>query len=221
MDIIRKSIISFSLTIILTACGGPTRYINPAANFALIKKVAVIPFDNLTSDRTAGEKVTDIFVTELLAHKLFSVIEYGEVTKALKEKGLEGLKGLSSEQAKVLGRTLGVDGFILGTVNIYGVSRAGSSLEYPKVTFSVRMLEAPSGILLWKATGRGDGLTWTYRLFGLGGKDVSVVTKEVSRQIIATMRVRRPILQKAGTKLWQGIKFPFHILKLPSKIIKK
>jgi len=181
----------FFLISFLAGCGSPTLYIHPSANLGLIRRVAVIPFKNLTNDRTAGQKVYDIFVTELLSMRLFDVIEYGEVARVMREKGIDPARGFSSDEIKLMGRSLDVQGIILGTVDVYKTMQAGGMLSYPVVHFSVRLIEVQSGMVVWSAAHAGDGLTISYRLFGLGGKGESEVVKEVSREILRTLKPKR------------------------------
>ena len=53
-------------------------YINPNTNFGFIKRVAVLPFENLSTDRFADKKVRDVFVTSLLSTEVIDVPEHTE-----------------------------------------------------------------------------------------------------------------------------------------------
>lgn len=181
------SSIIFILFFLLANCRGPILYVHPSANFSLVKRVAILSFDNLTDERTAGEIVHDIFVTQLLSKGLFGVVEQGEVMRVIREKGLNPSKGLSANEARVLGRALNVQGIILGTVEVYEPSKRGGNLSYPVVAFSVRMVEVEKGEVIWKAGHSRDGLTLLYRLFGLSSKEISTVTQELADALLATI----------------------------------
>jgi TolB-like protein len=61
---------------------GPKLYVNPQADMSFYKKVAVLPFANLSQDRFAGERVARAFITELVLADRFQVIEPAEKTWA-------------------------------------------------------------------------------------------------------------------------------------------
>ncbi|MBI2876983.1 MAG: hypothetical protein HYY20_08890 [Candidatus Tectomicrobia bacterium] len=182
-----SSILILTLLFFLASCSGPTLYVHPSANFSLVKRVAVLPFDNLTDERTAGEIVHDIFVTQLLARGLFGVVEQGEVMRVIREKGLNPSKGLSATEAKTLGRALNIQGIILGTVEVYEPSKRGGNISYPVVAFSVRMVEVEKGEVIWKTGYSKDGLTLPYRLFGLNSKEIPTLTQEVANALLKTI----------------------------------
>jgi len=111
---------SLVLTILLGLnCAGSnsTTFVHPEYSFQYLERVAVVPFDNLSNDKGAGERVSRIFVTELLAKQVFDVVEPGEVSRVLMEKSLVRTSELTQEQIISVGTDLGVQGIILGTVN--------------------------------------------------------------------------------------------------------
>ena len=62
-------------------CGGrgaPSFYINQDVDFSFIEKVAVLPFENLSSERFAGDMVRQVVISELLATGLVEVSVPGE-----------------------------------------------------------------------------------------------------------------------------------------------
>lgn len=175
--------------ILLIGCGGPSRFVHPATNLDLVKRVAILPFDNLSNEKNAGEIVQDIFTTELLAEGVFRVVEHGEVARVMREKGISPNKGLSAPEARVMGSSLNVQGVILGTVDVYEMARGGGgSLSYPLVAFSARLIEVEKGEVIWQASHSGSGLTLFYRFFGMGGKEISTVTREVADALLKTLK---------------------------------
>ena len=55
----------------LVACSGESNisenYHDPDMDFALLRTIAVMPFDNLTTDRMAAARVRNTFMTSLFA----------------------------------------------------------------------------------------------------------------------------------------------------------
>lgn len=164
---------------------GSTVFINRQYNFDFVEKTAVLPFDNLSADQTAAARVTHIFLTELLASESFDVIEPGEVSKALEKYGGR-TDALTQIQIQELGKTLGVQGIILGSVNESSSSRGGSSSS-PVVTLDVRLIETETGQTVWSATHTQGGKGFWSSLFGTGEASQSEVTRKCVRKVIRTL----------------------------------
>lgn len=165
---------------------GPTVYIHPNADFSLIKKVAVLPFDNLTQDRFAADKVQKILTTELLSIGAFEVVEPGQVLKGLRDQGIENPSAMITPQIKKVGEGLGAQALIFGTVVDFGESRVGTNPS-PEVTVQLRLVETQSGVTLWSVSHTRSGVKIPVRLFGVGGETPTQATQKLMRQEINTI----------------------------------
>lgn len=172
----------------ITGCSGVKSkvYMNPNTNFGFIKRVAVLPFENLTSDRFADKKVRDVFVTSLLSTELIDVPELGEVLKALESQGIASPEAVTGDVAKSLGQILGVQGLVLGTVEEYSVNRtmAGS---FPEIAVSLRMIDAKTGNIIWSISHTEKGGRLLPTVFGIGEDTLSEVTVKASKRIVDTL----------------------------------
>jgi len=169
----------------LVGCGGigATTFINPEYNFGFVERVAVVPFENLSQDRGAGERTTRYFVSELLATEAFVVVEPGEVSRALEAIGLVRTAELTQEQSMTLGEALGIQGLFLGSVGESSAVRSGGSSKNV-VTVDVRLVETETGITVWSSTvTESSGSFWS-SLFGTGGASMSEVTRRCVDKII-------------------------------------
>ena len=183
----KKTALALLILIVLTSCAkGPTIYFHPDVNLTYVKKVAVLPFKNFSKDKNAGEITRDIFVTELLASGLFEVVAYGETLRVLQETEVRETEKLSTGDAKRISKRLGVQGLILGAVNEYGMT--GRTLPYPEVSISARLVETPSGVVVWKASYTVKGATVLYRLFGVGGKTKIEAVKKAAHTLVDTLK---------------------------------
>jgi len=151
-------------------CGGmkPTTFVHPEYNFGYTERVAVIPFENLTDDQGAGARASRLFVAELLAADAFDVVEPGEVLRALGQLNLVRTGDLTLDQARQLGRELGVQGLLLGTVGESSEIREAGSVK-SVVTLTARMVETDSGQTVWSTTHTEDSRGFWSALFGTGG----------------------------------------------------
>ncbi len=168
------------------ASSSTTKYIHPNADLSAIKKVAVLPFENLSQDRTAGEKVQKIFLTELLSLEAFDVIEPGQVSKLLRSERVDSVETLGPADFKRIGEALKVQGLFLGSVVDFADTRAGST-PTPDVTIQLRLVEVQSGVTIWSASRTRSGATASARLFGVGGQSLTEAARQLLREELSTL----------------------------------
>ncbi len=171
--------------LLAAGCAAPGRfYVNADADMAYYKKVAVLPFANLTSDRFAGERVTRMFVTELVIAERFQLADPGEVRAVLERTGgLPTADGVyDPKKLKDAAAEVGATGFIRGAVSEYQLVGNGSG-ERPIVAFDVEMVDVASSKVVWKASiaKRAKG---RLPVFGGGAPTLSRLTEEACREIV-------------------------------------
>ncbi len=170
------------------ACAGklpPTRFTNPRFDFGFVEKVAVLPFENLSSDSQAGVRATRLLITELLSSGAVDVVEPGEVRAALARVGWSG-GSPSSEQIQTLGKNLGVQAVIVGSVSQSETIRSGT-VSVPTVTLDVHMVETETGAAVWAATHTERGSGVGARLLGTGAEPIAQTTRRCVRRIVRTL----------------------------------
>lgn len=163
----------------------PTRFTNPRIDFSFVERVAVLPFENVSNDSSAGVRATRLLITELLASGAVDVVEPGEVSAAL-ARFPGRVTRPSKEQTVELGKTLGVQAVILGTVTQSEVLRSGAA-GIPTVTLDAQMVEAESGGIIWAATHTEKGSAASARLLGTQGEPLSVTTRRCVRELVSTL----------------------------------
>ena len=183
-DVMKRWIVFLAL--LLAACGTSqqTKYLHKNADLGAITKVAVLPFENLTQERSAGDKVQKIFYLELLALDVFEVAEPGEVTKVLRAQGT--VDALGPNELKKIGKDLGVDGLFVGTVVDFTDARTGST-PTPEVTVQLRLVETHSGATVWSTGQTRSGAGVSTRLFGIGGESLTEAARRIVRSELATL----------------------------------
>jgi TolB-like protein len=163
----------------------PTRFTNPKIDFSFVERVAVLPFENFSNDANAGPRATRLMVTELLATGAVDVVEPGEVNAATAKYSGRATR-LSTEQIVELGKTLGVQAVIAGSVAQSEVLRSGSA-GIPTVTLDAQMIEAESGGIIWAATHTEKGSEMSARFLGNEGEPLSVTTRRCVRKLVETL----------------------------------
>lgn len=163
---------------------GATVYVAPVAS--AVRTVAIMPFQAPTE--LIGASVSDLFVTEILRSGRYQLVERSQLSKVLQEAEI-GLSGLTDNRAVELGKMLGADGVILGSVDEYGmVARKGQS--YPVVGLSVRLIDTQTGRVMWSA-----GLASTARRADL---TLSQHARDTVRAVMAALSARWHVQKPLG-----------------------
>ena len=173
---------------LVMACAGgmqPTRFTHPQIDFSFVERVAVVPFENLSTDQQAGFRATRLLITELLASGAVDVVEPGEVEAAMARLAGRTARP-SKEQIVSLGQSLGVQAIIAGTVAQSEVVRSGGA-GVPVVTLDAQMIESESGEIIWAATHTEKGSGFAARVLGTGGEPISQTTRRCVRTLLDTL----------------------------------
>jgi hypothetical protein len=178
----KKVVIAFAL-ILLVGCATEDVFSDSNMDFGSLRTVAVLPFENLSSDEFAAARVRDAFANMLLATGAVYVLPPGEVARGLLTIGRLPRAGLSSDQIKQLAAALKVDAVITGVVSEYGPVRAGSA-SANVVSVSVQMIEKSSGLVVWSASSTQGGISVVDRLFGGGGAPMNTVTEKAVNDLL-------------------------------------
>ncbi|MFO0982313.1 MAG: CsgG/HfaB family protein, partial [Planctomycetota bacterium] len=134
-----------AICLTLLACASaPSIYVHPNTDLSMVHRVAVLPMDNLTTDRFAAERVRQVLVIELLAQGAFDVVEVGEVNRVLRARNIDNPANLGPEQIKALGNELKVQALLIGSVIDYGEHRSGT-FTAPEIAVAMRLVDVDSG----------------------------------------------------------------------------
>lgn len=169
------------LLIVVTACARShrTEYF-ATAGFETDRSVAVLPLVNLTPQPQAGRIAGDVLAGELYGVEGMRFVERTAVQEALRtdDEDIEHVMDVSVAQA--IGRKLGVQGVIYGSVTEYAYRRGLD--QNPVVGITVRMLDVQSGAVLWAAT-----VTRTGTAPFPGGDSLSKTLQEACADIVESL----------------------------------
>lgn len=179
------TLLAVTMIVALSGCGGARagRYQDEQMDFGAIQQVAVLPFQNLTRDQVAGERVRDVFANMLLATGAFYVIPHGEVVRVVQRSGVAAAATPSIEEVVKIGKGLQAQAVITGVVKEYGEIRAGNS-SANVISLSVQMIETETGKIVWSGEATRGGVTFWMRLFGGGGEPLNVITEEAVSDVL-------------------------------------
>jgi hypothetical protein len=175
----------FILVLSVASCASSKRpyYSNPNMDFQAIKTAAVMPFQNITREQLAADRVRDVFSNMLLATSEIYVMPPGEVSRGILIAGIANPVIPSPEEVIKLAAVIKVDVIITGAVKEYGEVRSGTS-SANLISISLQMIEAATGKTIWSASTTKGGITTTDRLFGGGGKPMNDITEKAVEDII-------------------------------------
>ncbi|MFW5487774.1 MAG: CsgG/HfaB family protein [Desulfovibrio sp.] len=153
-------IIALTFLALLTACTNSHRvnYVQSREISAHKRFVAVLPLVNLTSHPFAGRIVGDILSSELYAATSFTFMERTAMAEKIKGKDDDLEFVMDKAVAQRLGRELGVDTVVYGSVTEYRY-KLGIDQD-PVVGINLRLLDVGSGKVLWASSMSKTGGCW-------------------------------------------------------------
>jgi curli biogenesis system outer membrane secretion channel CsgG len=188
------------LALALLAAVAPAQDAASAAPAAPRKRVAVMNFDYGTvrsysqaifgSDQDIGKGISDMLVTRLVQDGKYSVIERNALDKILTEQNFSNSDRADSTTAAKIGRILGVDAIIIGSItqfgrddqhtNVggggyggfgskYGIGGIGTKKAKAVVGITARMINTTTGEIMVAVTGTGESTRSSTSLLGAGG----------------------------------------------------
>ena len=87
-------------------------------------RIAVMPFQNKSKMKDVGMIATYMFIVELFKNKKFIPLEYGEVRRLVVDLRVKEKGELDLKKTEAISGTSGVDGIIVGTVEVLLKGRA-------------------------------------------------------------------------------------------------
>ncbi len=181
-----RSLLSLALLFILASCTPRVTssvYRDPNMDFGAIQTVAVMPFQNLSRESVAADRVRDVFMNGLLSTGAVYVLPVGEVARGVARTEIQTPATPSPEEAVKLAAALKAQAVITGVVREYGEVRSGSSAA-GAISISVQMLEGQTGKTVWTASSTKGGIDVWDRLFGGGGRPMNDVTRDAVNDVI-------------------------------------
>jgi len=152
-------ILLMPLLLFTLSCAYDQTFVRGADIHARARWVAVLPLVNLTSYPNAGRIVGDLLTTELYALTDFQLMERTDMLQKLKGKDEDIDEVIDRSAALKVGKELGVDTLIYGSVTEYRYKRGLD--EDPVVGLNIRMLDIGTGDVLWAGSeSRTGGCFW-------------------------------------------------------------
>lgn len=177
------------LALALAGCSSGARlYVNPDADMTFYTRVAIVPFENLSGERFASERIARAFITELILTERFEVVDTGEFNLELgKIGGLPGMEGnYDTEKLKTAATAVQATGLIRGSVSEYHMQRVGMS-DAPVVTFDISMYDVATGKLVWQASATKRGKARFPIFGGTGTRTFGLLVQQACHDMVSRL----------------------------------
>lgn len=123
----------------------------PDPNRTPIIRVAVIPFDNVSSDSTATDKMMDAVITYLLHTQVVDVAEPILLEQQLLNQKVRKSSEITLKAAAELKKNLGVNALLLGKITAYQIDNSGGD-SIPVISVNARLLDVDTLGIIWSTT---------------------------------------------------------------------
>jgi len=161
-------------------------YLHPDVDLGHVRRVAVLPFANLSTDEVADERLYSLFLTRLLGAQVVEIVETGAVREALTALRLTPDSAPTPEQIVALGAALRVDAVFAGTVEEYGIQR-GNRESLSQVTASFTLTETQRGLLVWRVQAHASSASFWRRLFGTSERSLHEISAAAIDSALETL----------------------------------
>jgi TolB-like protein len=177
-----------ALLVLACSCASGARiFVNPDADMSFYKKVAVLPFANLSPDALAAARVTRAFVTELVIVNRFQVVQPEEFAGVLQRMGVSPNPDGTYDAGKLkeAAAKVGVTGILRGAVTEYQVVR-GEGADTPILSFDAEMMDANTGTVVWRSaiSKRGRGRV---PVIGSGTRSLGRLTQDACAEVVTRL----------------------------------
>ena len=182
--------VAFVLCMLTASCAPAMRvYVNPEADLAFYKKIAVLPFVDLTSGQAAPQ-VTRAFVTELIITNRYDIVQPEDFTSSLHRMGILRQQDgtYDSEKLKSAATQLGLSGIVRGSVSEHQMTH-GQGGDIPSVAFDAELVDVATGNIVWRSsiTRRGKG---RLSIIGNGTRSLARVTQDACTELVARLKAK-------------------------------
>lgn len=175
-------------TVLLIGCAAQraTVFVHPEYDFGMVERVAVVNFENLSTEQGVAGYATRLFITELLAAQAFDVVEPGETARILRDLGQAKSGELDLKGLKRMSDSLGVQAVIFGSVG-EATQMTGRSNSTHVVSIDARMVDCETGNTVWSSAVSLGGPGSFSRMMGVGESSRGDATLRAIRKLVKSL----------------------------------
>ena len=177
--------------------GANRNFVHPEMMLGKKRHIAILPFENLSNNPTAGLTISQLLATELFARNLFDIMEESEMRRLLIKNKVDMDRLADVSIARKLARKLGVDAVLTGSISEFSYQHG--LREEPAVGFNLRLIRTQDGAVLWRASqsNMGSGFLSRESIITTAQKAVRQVASGAYAQPNPGWRTRRASVKPA------------------------
>ncbi len=119
-------------------------FFNPRVSSEEIKRVVVLPMHSEEEGLRYAPRITDLLLANLRTVRKYDILPAQDLKGLVEEKHMDWARIHHYTQALEIGKSLGVDGVIIGSLSQYGRMR-----EMAQFGLNLRMIRIPEGDIAW------------------------------------------------------------------------
>ncbi len=119
-------------------------FFNPKVGSEEIKRVVILPIQSAEEELRYSPRITDLLVANIRTVQKYDILPARDLKDLVEERGMDWTKIHRYTQALGIGKSLGVDGVIMGSLSQYG-----SMGERAQFGLNLRMIRIPEGDIAW------------------------------------------------------------------------
>ncbi|MEW6357829.1 MAG: GNA1162 family protein [Planctomycetota bacterium] len=168
--------------------------VNPRFKTFEIRRVAILPFEGVPVEKEVeeyhlwwrhnivdnGAALSDIFTTEMMSIPNFDYVERSQIQRILQEQNITLTDLVRDKSASEIGKLLGADAVVLGKVHKFAYGFNVVNMKTSHVSFSVRMVDAKTGTVLWSASVEREA----------GGAEIMTLAREECAKVVAELKAK-------------------------------
>lgn len=174
------------------------------------RRVGIVAFENKTTyGQRLGSAATDVLLTELAKTGKFILVEREKLQKVMEEQQLQQSGAIDPNTAVKVGRLLGLNAIITGSVTQFGTKTEGADYllvrnkrYVAEVGVDIRVVDAQTGEILYADSGKGLAKKTTGQVIGLGTSGGFDETMEGEAFRAAIVQFVDNIVSQVNRKPW-------------------
>lgn len=174
--------------ILIGGCGTSRNmvHIREDMDFSFIKRVAVLPFKNLSGVANGDEIIRQLVISELLVAGYTDVEVPGDATDYARSLGVKDIHSPSEEEIRKIGKACKVQAVVFGTVEQWANVQEGSGSR-PEITLTIMMADATSGRIIWSVTRSQNSGNFLAEQLGLSSYTMTEAAMKAVRSAVRTL----------------------------------
>lgn len=123
----------------------------PDPNRPPILRIAVIPFENVSQDTNATDRLMDTLVTYLLHTQVIGVVDPFLVDQQLFDLKIRKASQITVKMAQDMKQRLGIDAILVGKITGYQIDNTGGD-SIPVIAVSARLIDLETLGIVWSVS---------------------------------------------------------------------